>query len=277
MALWFRMYNEALDDPKVQKLPDALFKGWINLLCLAARNGGMLPSMEDISFALRIPQTKAQAIVIALTNTGLLDDTGDGVKPHNWNGRQFESDVSTTRVKRFRERQRNAERNLPETETDTEQNRTDSPQPPKQDWHLLFEQWWSVYPSGRKQAKAKCLEKYIRIVKAEEATPMELLEGARRYAAAGYSGSKYVAQPMTWLNQGRWADEDIPTPGDKTDERSGKASRPTGFAALADELANETGDDRWGMDGPNGYGSASGPSEAGGPVIDGYAERVPGE
>lgn len=26
MARWFRFYNEALDDPKVQKLPPALFK-----------------------------------------------------------------------------------------------------------------------------------------------------------------------------------------------------------------------------------------------------------
>ena len=43
MARWFRFYNEALDDPKVQKLPPALFKSWVNLLCLTARHDGTLP------------------------------------------------------------------------------------------------------------------------------------------------------------------------------------------------------------------------------------------
>jgi len=36
---WFRFYNDALDNPKVQLLPSDLFKTWVNLLCIASRFG----------------------------------------------------------------------------------------------------------------------------------------------------------------------------------------------------------------------------------------------
>lgn len=116
MDPWFRFYHETLDDPKVQKLPAPLFKAWVNLLCLAARHNGVLPPLEDIGFALRTNPEKADKIVVNLIDAKLFDATPDGVKPHNWNKRQFKSDVSTKRVKRFRERFRNGERNAPDTE-----------------------------------------------------------------------------------------------------------------------------------------------------------------
>lgn len=80
-----------------------------------------------------------------------------------------------------------------------------------------FEEFWRQYPSGRKQSKPKCREKYLRVVKSGDATPAELLAAVMRYAAAGYDNSKYVKGPLVWLNQGCWSDEDIPPPGDKTD------------------------------------------------------------
>ena len=43
MARWFRMYAEVVDDPKVQRLSPALFRAWVNVLCLAASNGGVVP------------------------------------------------------------------------------------------------------------------------------------------------------------------------------------------------------------------------------------------
>ncbi len=45
---WFRFYSEVLDDPKVQGLSLGLFKMWINLLCIAARNDGYLPAGSHI-------------------------------------------------------------------------------------------------------------------------------------------------------------------------------------------------------------------------------------
>lgn len=121
---WYRFYVETLDDPKVQKLPGEQFKGWVNLLSLAARNEGDLPPVEDIAFALRMSEIEAQELIDYLIEKELVDETEYGLEPHNWNGRQYKSDVSTDRVKRFRKRQRNGDE-TPD-ETPPEQNRTDS-------------------------------------------------------------------------------------------------------------------------------------------------------
>ena len=43
MARWFKYFDSALDDPRIQKLDDRTFKVWVNLLCLASRSGGVLP------------------------------------------------------------------------------------------------------------------------------------------------------------------------------------------------------------------------------------------
>lgn len=134
MSRWFRMYDDLLDDPKVQRLPPDLFKAWVNLLCLASRNNGNLPCVGDIAFALRIDEAVAGQIVGALADRGLLDECNDEVKPHNWNSRQFKSDRDDTaaerqRAKRERDRMRSEENvtrdtsvtsRPPETDTDTE-------------------------------------------------------------------------------------------------------------------------------------------------------------
>lgn len=128
MSRWFRMYDELLDDPKVQRLSGDDFKAWVNVLCLASRKDGALPSVEDIGFALRIDARKASAMVKRLVEAGLLDQDGDRFTPHGWNARQYKSDVSTDRVKAFRKRKKSVAGNgdetfhgtAPDTDTDTE-------------------------------------------------------------------------------------------------------------------------------------------------------------
>jgi hypothetical protein len=108
MSRWFRIYDDLVHDRKVQDLPGPTFKAWINILCLASKNDGILPSLGDIAFALRIPPPKASQLIQALTVSGLLDRSSSGeLVPHNWDGRQHKGDSSTERVKAFRERQRN--------------------------------------------------------------------------------------------------------------------------------------------------------------------------
>ncbi len=103
---WFRVYNALVDDPKVQQLPDALFKALVNLWCLASQNGGALPPTEDVAYKLRVKPTRAAELVKKLLAVGLLEREGAVVAPHNWGSRQFQSDYSTPRVQRFRQRQR---------------------------------------------------------------------------------------------------------------------------------------------------------------------------
>lgn len=123
MSRWWRAHASSLDDPKVQRLPGDLFKAWFNLLCVACVNDGILPPLGDIAFALRVSESEADKIIKALIAAKLIDETEAGLSPHNWNGRQYKSDVSTERVQQFRERQRNVSETP--SEADTEQNRTE--------------------------------------------------------------------------------------------------------------------------------------------------------
>lgn len=125
MARWFRFHDEALDDPKVQRLSGDDFKAWVNLLCLASKNGGRLPSVEDIAFALRIDNIAARSLVDRFLIAGLIDKhkggpNGSYIAPHGWEQRQYKSDTSTDRVKRFRQRSKAVSETAPETDTETE-------------------------------------------------------------------------------------------------------------------------------------------------------------
>lgn len=122
---WFRLYDELLDDPKVQALPPEDFKAWINLLCLANRNEGRLPSVEAIAFALRIDNIAAGSLVDRFLIGGLIDKVkggpiGWGIAPHGWAQRQYKSDTSTERVKRFRNVTVAVSETPSDTDTDTE-------------------------------------------------------------------------------------------------------------------------------------------------------------
>lgn len=113
MSRWFRFYDMALDDPKVQRLPCELFKAWVNLLCLASRNAGRLPDLADVAFALRLSEEAASGVVDLLASAELLDLDDDGYAPHNWKGRQFSSDNDDTAVERQRrKRERDAAERL---------------------------------------------------------------------------------------------------------------------------------------------------------------------
>lgn len=104
MSQWFRTYNDLVDDPKAQLLSDALFRAMVNLWCLASANGGALPAIAAVAFKLRMKPDRAARVLTDLSAAGLLDEIDGTFRPHNWNARQYKSDGSTERVKRFRER-----------------------------------------------------------------------------------------------------------------------------------------------------------------------------
>lgn len=118
---WLRLYDDTINDPKILKLPDAMRWHWIAMLCIASKNEGILPPLDDIAIQLRVTAAKATEIIATLVKAQLLDKLETGFAPHNWNGRQYKSDVSNERVKRYRERKRNVTVAPPETDTETEQ------------------------------------------------------------------------------------------------------------------------------------------------------------
>lgn len=137
---WFRFYTDAVNDPKVQRLSPQLFKTWVNILCLAGQNEGKLPSIDDIAFQLRISAHEAQQQFDDLVLAGLVDILPDKSRePHNWKSRQFKSDTSAERTRKYREKKEKQACDVtsdvtvtaPDTETDTETDNT--PKPPRGD------------------------------------------------------------------------------------------------------------------------------------------------
>jgi hypothetical protein len=126
---WFRFYNDALNDPKVQCLSGDLFKTWVNLLCLASKQSGILPTISEIAYCLRLSPEATQAVVTNLGHTGLLDRDEDGRwHPHNWKNRQSKSDNSTPRVQKHRlKRSRNGKETAEVTDIDREREKELSP------------------------------------------------------------------------------------------------------------------------------------------------------
>jgi len=125
MARWFRLYDEVLNDPKVQRLDGETFKAWINILCIVSQNSGRLPEIPEMAFALRIDDNACRTVVERLLNATLIDRVNGGPNgwhyaPHGWGERQYKSDTSTERVKRFRQRSKTVTVTPPDTDTDTD-------------------------------------------------------------------------------------------------------------------------------------------------------------
>lgn len=118
---WLRLYDNILDDPKIQMLSDGSFRLLINLWCLAKRNDGFITNdLESLSFSLRLTSKKLESTLQNLIDAHLLDREENGFKPHNWESHQYVSDLSTVRVKRFRKRRETQSETPPETDTESD-------------------------------------------------------------------------------------------------------------------------------------------------------------
>lgn len=112
---WFRMYASILDNPKLARMSEAQCWNWTKLLALAVVYGGIIPEdLTDPAYRLRKTVGKVRELLQVFISVGLLERCEEGYIPHDWEGMQFSSDVSTSRVKRFREKQRNVSETPPE-------------------------------------------------------------------------------------------------------------------------------------------------------------------
>jgi hypothetical protein len=120
MSRWWRSYADTHRNPKIAKLSDADFRLWHQLLCMAAENDGVIPPLESLKSLLKRRLDHLSCALERLVKEGLIDRSGDAFTPHNWLERQYKSDCSTERVKRFRNGGGNVSETAPDTETDTE-------------------------------------------------------------------------------------------------------------------------------------------------------------
>ena len=220
MSRWFRFYDDAVNDPRVQRLPGEKFKAWVNLLCLASRNDGALPCIADIAFGLRLSEDAVSGLLDEFCALGLMDpievpDAPMSYEPHNWKGRQFKSDNSTSRVQRFRNGQCNVSETVapsndetpPETEaeSETETNKQIVRLPARDDdWPFNYrELFWASYP--HKVGKTDALAKLDR-VRRRGVSWRKIFTALAAYVQTKPPDRPWC-NPATWINQGRWDDE----------------------------------------------------------------------
>ncbi|UKH48332.1 RepA-like replication initiator [Arthrobacter phage Lilmac1015] len=89
-----------------------------------------------------------------------------------------------------------------------------------------FDEFWAAYP--RKDDKKKARTAYAKALR--EASPSEILAGARRYAEDPNRDPAYTKYAGTWLNAGAWANGPLPPRRDSrnTQERMEDTARLTG-------------------------------------------------
>lgn len=130
---WFRLYAEFAGDPVAQSLAFEDQRHYLILLCLKCAgtlDRDLPPSRRDSIIARGLGLDSASAVEARrrLMEVGFVDKNW---QPTAWDKRQFVSDVSTERVRKFRKDKETG--NVTETNgngfgnaPDTEQNRTDT-------------------------------------------------------------------------------------------------------------------------------------------------------
>ena len=128
--IWIRLYTNVPHNHKVQRLPGGLFKFWINCLCLRGSEGGSrLPPEDDLGWSLKLSAKRVTDYLIRLERCGLVHHDNDGWEMHDFLEHQYDSDISTERVKRFRNAQRAAaetHQSRAEADTEAEQKQSSS-------------------------------------------------------------------------------------------------------------------------------------------------------
>ena len=140
---WFRLYSEFASDPKVQSMSEPMQRRLIMLFCL--RCGNVLETLQEdeIVFALGITQDEWEKTKQIFVSKCFMRFISGKCNIINWNKRQFISDSSTERVRKYRARNETFQERSEsvtvtppdtDTDTDTEHIRDISPKPERHEY-----------------------------------------------------------------------------------------------------------------------------------------------
>lgn len=199
---WFRFYGEAVNDPKVQSLPGDLFKTWVNILCLASQHNGQV-KIDLLPFLLRCHKSVTDPQIGALRESGLIKVVGYYIIPNGWEKRQYKSDTSKERTRRYRDRTCDVTESVTVTAPEQIQNQKEK-NTKKETYSMQFETFWGVYP--RKVAKGLAAKAFDTACIAR--TSGFITERAAKFAlSCKGKDPEFIPHPATWLNQKRYDDE----------------------------------------------------------------------
>jgi len=131
---WFRFYSEVIDDPKIHKLSNYEYRIFTYLLCYAcevdAVNGRLTSDLSAINHRLRTRYDHFFRALKRLEELDIISVNCDGeMTLTNWDKRQYKSDKSLERVRKFREKKsKNKEQcnslvTAPDSDSDTDKEK----------------------------------------------------------------------------------------------------------------------------------------------------------
>lgn len=217
---WLRLYRGTVNNPKLQRLGLEVVGFWTNCLCLSD-DDGYLPAVSDIAWSMRLNETQVETFLETLQRNNLVDaEEGGTLRLHDWSEHQKVSDLSTDRVRKFREKQ---QKTAPQTEkpghetpcnvSETVQIRTDTEKKEKNMSGSSapdgFEQFWKSYPRTPNMSKVKAAKAWQR-QKCSQLPQDQLLAAVAKYKAflateTKKNGREYPAKhAQGWLTERRW-------------------------------------------------------------------------
>lgn len=111
--IWIKLYLEILDDPKMGRLPDHLWRRTVELFLIAGKvgNDGKLPPVGEMAWTLRSTEQEITECLQALAGKefGIVHADGDQWFVSKFEKRQYSE--SYERVKRYRNAKSNARSN----------------------------------------------------------------------------------------------------------------------------------------------------------------------
>lgn len=165
---------------------------------------------EEVAFQLRISNEEWQVTKAVFINKGFIDSDNSVL---NWDKRQFVSDSSAARVRKHRQDKKqssNVTVTPPDTDSDTDTKKvkplvrnTSAPASASR-----FEEFWNKWPrSIRKVGKQPCAKKWkdkrLDQIADQIIGHVESMKKTKQWLDG------FEPAPLTYINQGRWADEVI--------------------------------------------------------------------
>jgi hypothetical protein len=219
VALWFKIHDDALDDPRLQRLAPATFRAWFNLLCVASRNGGRLPELSALAWLLRCGRKPLARRLDELKAVGLIEDVDGGLRPVEWERRQSLRDntgddpqTGVERTRRWRERRDAAVRPRDEdasprdaTVTGDQDQEQESQSAPAARASDSFEKFWQAFPTRQGDNPQTPARTAFHKAVAKGVDPAAIVAAAKAYAAtvAGRE-ARYIASAARWISEERW-------------------------------------------------------------------------
>ena len=180
---WFRLYSEFAHDPKIQMLPEAMQRRYVMLMCLKCSETLETLHETEIAFQLRLSEAELIETKQLFVSKNFIDKQWNLL---NWDKRQFVSDSSTMRVRKYRDKKKqpsNADETLQKRQSNAIDTDTDTEQKHKKTTVVatpegVSDSVWQEFKNLRKAKKAPITQRAIDKISEEASNAGWTLEKA---------------------------------------------------------------------------------------------------